>query len=73
MTVEIAMATQKVNHSKSSKERSFKIGGNVYVRNYDQGPNWINGTIVDSSGPKVTVSDQQNEQNCVPGRDTLIN
>ena len=30
--VETAMATQKANHDKCSKERLFKIG-NVYVRN----------------------------------------
>jgi len=54
--VNTAMATQKASHDKCSKERLFKVVDNVYVRNYGQGPNWINGTIVDSSGPKVTVT-----------------
>ena len=54
--VDTAMATQKASHDKCSKDRLFKVGDNVYVRNCDQRPNWINGAIVDSSGPKVTVT-----------------
>ena len=57
--VDTAMAMQKDSHDKRAKQRSFKLGDIVYVRNYGQGPRWINGKIVDCSGPqnfKVTVT-----------------
>ena len=49
--VDTAMTMQKDSHDKRAKQRSFNLGDIVYVRNYGQGPSWINGKIVDCSGP----------------------
>ena len=57
--VDTAMAMQKDSHDKCAKQRSFQPGDIVYVRNYGQGPRWINGKIVDCLRPrnfKVTVT-----------------
>ena len=54
--VESSQSTQKKSHDKRSSSRTFTLGDKVYARNYGQGPAWIKGTIVDTSGPyNVTV------------------
>ena len=43
--------SQKIQHDKKSKPRTFTIGSNVLVRNFSTGPEWLLGTVVNSRGP----------------------
>ena len=43
--------TQKAQHDKKSRPRTFSIGSNVLVHNFTTGPEWLFGTIVSSKGP----------------------
>ena len=43
--------TQKAQHDKKSRARTFSVGSNVLVRNFTTGPEWLFGTIVSSKGP----------------------
>ena len=43
--------SQKTQHDKKSKPRTFTIGSNVFVRNISTGPEWLLGTVVNSRGP----------------------
>jgi transcription initiation factor TFIID subunit TAF12 len=48
---------QKHGHDQRAKERDFKPGDPVYVRNMAQGATWLPGTIVEVRGPvSYTVS-----------------
>ena len=42
---------QKYGHDKRAKERNFKPGDLVYVRNFTQGTTWLTGTVVEVRGP----------------------
>ena len=43
--------TQKAQHDKKSRARTFSVGSNVLVRNFTTRPEWLFGTIVSSKGP----------------------
>ncbi|BFZ25831.1 hypothetical protein BsWGS_28870 [Bradybaena similaris] len=55
-----AQAKQKHYHDRSVKDRDFVVGDRVYARNYSSGQAWLQGTVVDLSGPlsfKVRLPD----------------
>ena len=43
--------TQKVNHDKHSRLRTFQIGDNVQIRDFPTGTGWLPGVITKASGP----------------------
>ena len=49
--VRSAQAHQKQHHDQHSKERHFKVGDAVFVRNFGSGPKWITGKITACRGP----------------------
>ena len=53
--VESKQMQQKSVHDRTARPRKFVIGGKVYVRNYGQGPRWLSGEVVDTSGPVSCV------------------
>ena len=42
--------TQKLNHDKHTKERSFEVSDPVLVYNFSNGPKWLSGTIIKLQG-----------------------
>ena len=42
--------TQKLNHDKHTKERSFEVSDPVLVYNFSNGPKWLSGTIIQIHG-----------------------
>ena len=42
---------QKQHHDKSAIEREFSVKDHVYVRNFGRGDKWVQGEIVESTGP----------------------
>ena len=59
--VESKQADQKYYHDLHSREREFEVGQTVSVRNLRGQPKWLEGTIIEKTGPvsyKVTVGDQ---------------
>jgi hypothetical protein len=42
---------QKLYHDIHAKERSFKSGDNVFVKNFSSGPCWLPGVISEKTGP----------------------
>ena len=42
--------TQKLNHDKHTKERSFEVADPVLVYNFSNGPKWLSGTIIEIHG-----------------------
>jgi len=56
-----SQADQKVSHDARSKLRVFEIGDSVWVKNLRGEPNWLQGTILEKTGPvsyRVSVNDQ---------------
>lgn len=50
--VENRQATKQVaDHNKHSRDRSFKVGDLVFVRNYRQGDTWLAGEVLSKTGP----------------------
>ena len=43
--------TQKVNHDKHSRLRTFQIGDNVQIQDFPTGTGWLPGVITKASGP----------------------
>lgn len=42
---------KQVQHNASSRDRQFEVGDQVFVRNYQQGEQWVLGVIQDCTGP----------------------
>ena len=49
--VKKAQERQKQQHDRTSKDRTFTSGDKVFVKNFREGPNWLTGTIITSTGP----------------------
>ena len=43
--------SQKSQHDKKSRPRTFTVGANVFVRNFSLGSEWLLGTVVNTKGP----------------------
>ncbi len=50
-TVKARQAQQKRVHDVHSRARAFQAGDRVYVQNFGGGPTWLEGTILDQTGP----------------------
>ena len=51
---------QKANHDRHAKERTFKEGDAVFVKDFPTGKNWLSGSVTEVRGPlsyHVTLSD----------------
>ena len=49
--VEARQYRQQKSHNATAKDRKFSVGDKVYSKNFGQGPKWIPGEIVESTGP----------------------
>ena len=49
--VENKQMQQKIKHDRIAKQRNFVVGRKVFVRNFGQGPKWLPGEVIKSSGP----------------------
>ena len=49
--VENRQMNQKITHDRKARERTFAEGERVYARNFGTGNTWIQGEIVETSGP----------------------
>ena len=49
--VEARQYRQQKSHNATAKDRKFSVGDKVYSKNFGQGPKWILGEIVESTGP----------------------
>ena len=50
-SVQKKQQTQKVNHDKHSRHRTFQVGDGVQIRDFNTGNGWIPGTISKTNGP----------------------
>ena len=54
---------QKVGHDKTARQRKFRVGDNVFIRNFSSGPKWLPGSIREERGPCsfiIALEDGQN-------------
>ena len=42
---------QKKSHDRGSKERKFRVGDKVLVKNFATGPKWLSGVVTQRRGP----------------------
>ena len=59
-TVRRRQGAQKEAHDRTSRERLFEVGQQVYARNFGHGPLWLEGTIQNCTGPvsfKILLTD----------------
>ena len=60
--VEDKQQQQKASHDTSAKMRVFQVGDLVYVKNHRQGPTWLCGKVIETTGPlsyRVQLEDER--------------